>query len=110
MALFGNSHARCEEQLAALRGELAELRKRIVSAEVTVTDTAATVLKQMKRAETAARRALEATEQPNQGPGGMDGAAGTPVAPPLTGVRARIAARRAGRMFLPPGEANGIHS
>lgn len=94
MALFWNRHAPCEAMFATLRAEIAELRTRVASAESTVSDAATTAYKHMKKGEAAARRALEAAEAGNQGRRETEAATATPLSPPLTGARARIAARR----------------
>lgn len=115
MAAFWNrqgTHQKCDEQLAALRGEVAELRQRVTAAERTVSECAEASYRQLKKAEAAARRALEAAEAGNQdsAPRG-EVAPSTPLFPPLTGARARIMARRLrGAAGLPPSEdTNGVH-
>jgi hypothetical protein len=113
MAPFWKRQPDWEPELARLRGELAELRTRVLEAERVASDCASDAYKRMKKAEQAERRALAAAESVNQEPGSHgDVPPVTPLAPPLTGVRARIAARRAGR-GLPiqwAEDANGIHS
>jgi hypothetical protein len=115
MAAFWNrqgTHGPCEKMFATLRAEIEELRSRVTSAERTVSECAEASYRQLKKAEQAARRALAAAEvenqeQPNRG----DVPVATPLPPPLTGARARIAARRM-RAAFPQFEqepTNGVH-
>jgi len=108
MALFGNRKAEPDPEIARLRGEMAELRTRVIEAERVASDCASEAYKRMKKAEQAERRALAAAESENQDrPHSGEVPAGTPLAPPLTGARARIAARRM-RLSMPP-DTNGVH-
>jgi len=113
MAAFWNrqgTHEQCAKIFAELRGELAELRSRVGEAERTASEAADTAYRYMKKAEQASRRALAAAESENQGPEIVGMSPATPLAPPLTGARARIMARRMRAAGLaPPEEANGVH-
>jgi hypothetical protein len=118
MGLFGNSHGRCDERIAALERQVATLEKLVRTAQSEVSEVAERAYRHLKRAEQRERRALDdgPTAVANQEPGSAAEVARPetpllPFGPPITGARARILARRSReRRILPVDDSpNGVH-
>lgn len=112
MGLFGNRQGELSARILALETEVLELRKQVRAALTEVAEVSATAYRHMKAAQARARRQLDDTEGPNQGPRREQAAAVTPAPTPrLWGARARRMSRPdpVHELVDESGGENGVH-